>query len=108
MREEFRQGVLEFVVLEFVGMKGIGAGQPPRLRVVALVGGRDQENTIRMQQSSGFAEERMPVVKMLDDFERRDQMKSPIRERECGGGGGDKVDVRKRISGARMRGRVRR
>src|SRR3954447_14777666 len=76
------QNPFEFAELELVYVKGIRTGWSPCLRVVVSVRSRDQKHAVRRQYPCRFLYQRIPVVKMLDDFECRNQVKGGICQRE--------------------------
>src|SRR5438128_2537258 len=72
---------LEFVEIEFVNMKRVV--EMRLIRVQRLVGCGDQKQSIRGQESLGFAEQLVMIVNVLNCLEARDDVKSTVsRDRD--------------------------
>src|SRR5260370_10869894 len=72
-----------------------------RLRVVTLVGRRDDEETLRHENPRALVQERAEIAQMLDHLERNHQVKARRCERCRSAGSDDKAEVGNRIVRAR-------
>src|SRR5216110_850828 len=78
VRKDFGQRGAEFIELEFMHVEGIGTGLLAGLRVVELVGRRDDELSGGSEHAASLGKEFAPGFQVLDDFEGDDEIDRAI------------------------------
>src|SRR4051794_22821416 len=81
-REDTPECGFELLEIELVNMEGIRSGGSARFGVIFSVRSGDEEHSIRSEDTGSFFEQELPVIEMLDKFERGNEIEGAAPDRE--------------------------
>jgi hypothetical protein len=84
VRKELPELLSEFVEIEFVNVKWVGALRAARFGVIQPVGGGDNQLPLQSQHPPHFLQKVPPLFQVLDHFECDHQIEGAIGVRQLG------------------------